>query len=233
MRPGDPQAIENLFNEIAPNYDRLNDLLSLGLHRAWKRHLLFLVSPVPGEKGLDLCCGTGDLALSLAQRLRPSGTVFGVDSASEPLEIAKKRSQKEVGASISWVKGDALATGLPSNCFDGVVMAYGLRNLSNPLAGLKEIYRLLKPDGRAGILDFSQTADNSLSSLFQKFYLRKIVVPIATKAGLREHYIYLEESLKLFPEGDSQKSFALEIGFKNAEYRRLAFGQMGILLARA
>ena len=233
MRPGDPQAIETLFNEVAPTYDRLNDLLSLGLHRVWKRQLLFLLSPVPGESWLDLCCGTGDLALSLARRLGPEGTVVGVDYAIGPLEIAKKRSLKEARTSISWVKGDALATGLPSNSFDGVVMAYGLRNLSDSLAGLKEIHRILKPGGRAGILDFNQIPDNSLRSLFQKFYLRKIVVPIATKVGLREHYVYLEESLKLFPEGHIQESLALEVGFEDAEHRRLAFDQMGLLLVRS
>ncbi|WP_320668168.1 bifunctional demethylmenaquinone methyltransferase/2-methoxy-6-polyprenyl-1,4-benzoquinol methylase UbiE [Prochlorococcus sp. MIT 1307] len=233
MRPGDPLAIEKLFNDVAPIYDHLNDLLSLGLHRVWKKRLLFLLSPMPGEHWLDLCCGTGDLTLALARKVCPKGTVMGVDSAIEPLLIATKRSSKESFRNLSWRKGDALDTGLPSNYFDGVVMAYGLRNLADPQAGLKEVHRVLKPGGRAGILDFNQIASNSIRSKFQKFYLRRVVVPIADKAGLREHYLYLEKSLQKFPQGHIQEKLALEIGFKQANHLLLAFSQMGILLLKS
>ena len=199
MKPGEPKAIEDLFNDIAPKYDLLNDLLSLGLHRVWKRQLLFELSPMSGENWLDLCCGTGDLALALTRRIRPKGSVLGIDSAIEPLLIARERSSKELLPSLSWAKGDALNTGLTSNHFDGVVMAYGLRNLSDYRAGLKEIHRVLKPGGRSGVLDFNSISERSIGYQFQRFYLRNIVVPIADKFGLKEHYIYLEESLKQFP----------------------------------
>ena len=112
----------------------------------------------------------------------------------------KKRAKKKPWLPLSWMQGDALDTGLPDNHFDGAVMAYGLRNLSNYKAGLRELHRLLKPGGRAGILDFNQLGDGSIREKFQKFYLRKIVVPIASKAGLREHYAYLEKSLNQFPK---------------------------------
>jgi len=232
MMIGDPKAIESLFNDVAPHYDRLNDLLSLGLHRAWKRKLILLLSPVSGENWIDLCCGTGDLALALAHKVSPGGVVLGVDSAKEPLAIASERSSKDSSLPISWMQGDALDTELPSDFFDGVVMAYGLRNLSNPGAGLKEIYRILKHGGRAGILDFNHIEEQSIKSWFQKFYLTKVVVPIAAKVGLREHYAYLEESLRLFPKGKDQEHLAYEIGFKEAKHYVLAFGQMGILMLK-
>ena len=95
MRPGNPSDVENLFDEVASTYDLLNDLLSLGLHRIWKRQLLLLIQPKQGESWIDLCCGTGDLALALARVLRPSGRVLGIDSASEPLELATRRSAKQ------------------------------------------------------------------------------------------------------------------------------------------
>ncbi len=233
MRPGDPQAVENLFNEVAPNYDRLNDLLSLGLHRIWKRQLLAWLAPLPGEKWLDLCCGTGDIALALAHRVSPFGTVLGVDSAIEPLSLAKKRSLEAPCLPVAWVHADALNTGLNTQDFDGAVMAYGLRNLADPKAGLKELHRLLKPGARAGILDFNQLPDKSIRSRFQKFYLRKIVVPIAAKFGLREQYVYLEESLKRFPMGHVQVDLAKEVGFSEAKHEFLAAGLMGALLLRA
>ncbi len=233
MMSGDPKAIESLFNDVAPHYDRLNDLLSLGLHRVWKRQLILLLSPLSGENWIDLCCGTGDLALALAHEVSPGGIVLGVDSAKEPLTIANERSSKEPSLAISWMQGDALDTELPSDYFDGVVMAYGLRNLSTPAEGLKEIYRVLKPGGRAGILDFNHIDEQSIRSWFQKFYLTRFVVPIAAKVGLREHYAYLEESLKLFPNGKDQEHLAYKIGFKEAKHYVLAFGQMGILMLKA
>ena len=109
-------------------------------------------------------------------------------------------------------------------------MAYGLRNLSDPQAGLKEINRVLKPGARAGILDFNSLPATSRRAKFQKFYLRKIVVPIAAKYGLREHYIYLEESLKIFPLSSAQVLLAKDVGFSEANHQPLAVGLMGALL---
>ncbi len=233
MRPGDPKLVENLFNDVAPKYDRLNDLLSLGLHRVWKKQLLDWLRPVAGEDWIDLCCGTGDLSLALARRVRPEGTVLGLDSAIQPLSFAMARAAKEPMHSISWLRKDALDTGLPSCQFDGAVMAYGLRNLSDPLAGLAEMRRLLKPGARAGILDFNHLSNSSLRGGFQKFYLRKLVVPIAAQFGLRHQYAYLEESLKNFPDGLTQETLAKEAGFEEASHRTLAAGQMGVLLLLA
>ena len=233
MRPGDPQSVENLFNDLASKYDLLNDLLSLGLHRFWKRQLLVTLSPSPGENWLDLCCGTGDLALSLARRISPEGTVLGIDSAVEPLALARKRSLKEPWLPVTWVKADVLDTGLTAEHFDGAVMAYGLRNLVDPKAGLRELHRLLKPGARAGILDFNHLPDHSMRASFQKFYLRNIVVPIAAKFDLREHYVYLEESIKCFPDGHEQECLAKEVGFSDVNYDLLAAGLMGVLFIRA
>ena len=232
MRPGDPHAVENLFNDVAPIYDLLNDVLSLGLHRAWKRHLISCLSPMPGERWLDLCCGTGDLALALARKVCPYGSVVGIDSASEPLAVARKRSQKEPKLPVDWIKGDALDTEFSSNYFDGAVMAYGLRNLTDPKKGLKELHRILKPGARAGILDFNQLSAHSNRAKFQKFYLQRVVVPTAAKFGLREHYAYLEESLKRFPRGSVQEDLALDAGFDKAKHQEIAIGLMGILLIR-
>ncbi len=233
VRPGDPEAVEQLFNAVAPNYDRLNDLLSFGMHRIWKRQLLGWLRPLPGGHWLDLCCGTGDLALVLARQLRPGGSVLALDVAEEPLAIAKQRAAVEPLLEISWLQADATDTGLPSYRFDGAVMAYGLRNLSDPAAGLKELRRLLRPGARAGVLDFNRTAEGSLAARFQRFYLRQLVVPVAAKVGLRDHYAYLEASLQQFPEGDVQVRLAREAGFSEACHRPLAAGQMGALLLTA
>ena len=230
MKPWDPAAVEQLFDAVAPRYDQLNDRLSLGLHRQWKRQLVRSLDPQPGETWLDLCCGTGDLAMELARTVRPGGRVLGLDAASAPLEVARRRQSLQPWLTVDWLQGDALQTGLASASADGVVMAYGLRNLADPAAGLEEIHRLLRPGGRAGVLDFNRLPANTPAAAFQRFYLRRLVVPVAEAVGLGEEYAYLEQSLKRFPDGAAQEELARAAGFQTVRHCQLVAGQMGLLL---
>lgn len=218
-----------MFNDVAQSYDLLNDLLSFGLHRIWKKQLLDWLQPSKGERWIDLCCGTGDMSLFLARRVCQEGEVVGVDSALNTLEIARYRANKESNLSITWHHQDALNTGLASSSFDGGVMAYGLRNLSDPVAGLCELRRLLRPGARAGILDFNPLRRGSLGGVFQTFYLRKLVVPISGIFGLHDQYTYLESSIKNFPMGTAQERLAFEAGFTSASHVPIAAGQMALL----
>ena len=232
MKPGDPAAVEQLFDAVAPSYDRLNDVLSFGLHRQWKRQLVHALKPMAGEQWLDLCCGTGDLALELGRWVRPGGAVTGLDAAAAPLERARQRQGQQPWLPVTFQQADALNTGLPRACADGAVMAYGLRNLADPLQGLKELRRLLKPGGRAGVLDFNRLPQSGAAVAFQRFYLRRLVVPAAASVGLREEYAYLEKSLERFPAGPEQERLAREAGFVEALHRPVVAGQMGILILR-
>ncbi|KGG16530.1 MULTISPECIES: bifunctional demethylmenaquinone methyltransferase/2-methoxy-6-polyprenyl-1,4-benzoquinol methylase UbiE [unclassified Prochlorococcus] len=232
MKPRDPKAIQSLFDSIAKKYDLLNDLFSFGRHRSWKRQLVTYLKPSSGEQWVDLCCGTGDLTLSLARLVRPFGSVLGIDFSGSQILQATKRALAEPWLPVSWLKRDVLNTGLPSACFDGVVMSYGLRNLSDPEDGLQEIYRLLKPGAKAGILDFSRPVEGSKTAIIQKLYLRSLVVPIASLIGLREEYAYLEKSLQTFPAGQLLEEVARKIGFQETSYKLIANGQMGILLLK-
>lgn len=240
LKPGDPEAVTALFETIAPRYDALNDLLSLGLHRLWKREAVLWIQPRPGQRLLDLCCGTGDLALLLAERVRPGGQVLGLDAAAEPLRLAAERSRTRPWLAVQWRQGDALATGLEDGWAEGAVMAYGLRNLQDPGAGLRELRRLLRPGARAAVLDFNRHDPDTqpagwprqrteLALRFQQLYLRRLVVPLADLAGIRTQYAYLEKSLETFPAGPAQERLALEAGFAEARHRPLAGGQMGLL----
>jgi ubiquinone/menaquinone biosynthesis methyltransferase len=237
FKPGDPGDVRALFDEIAPSYDRLNDLLSLGCHRLWKRRAVAWLEPHAGQRLLDLCCGTGDLALVLAAKVRPGGSVVGVDAASGPLRLAQQRSSRQPWLPVEWRLGDALATGLASASFDGAVIGYGLRNLADPAAGLAELRRLLRPGRRAAVLDFNRPDPDgpagavaaALQQRFQQVYLRALVVPTARLWGIPEQYAYLEESLRRFPTGAEQERLAREAGFRAARHRLLAGGQMGLL----
>ena len=228
--PGDPQAVTDLFEQIAPAYDRLNDLLSLGLHRIWKRQAIAWLSPQPGQRLLDLCCGTGDLALVMAEKVRPGGLVLGLDAAEAPLAQARSRAARAPWLPLEFQLGDALATQLGDGWADGAVMAYGLRNLRDPALGLQELRRLLRAGGRAVVLDFNRPEDpQGLTARFQRLYLRQLVVPLARKAGLEAQYAYLEDSLARFPTGAQQEQLALAAGFAEASHQPLAGGQMGML----
>ena len=230
IRPGDPEQVRDLFDRIAPSYDRLNDALSLGLHRLWKRQAMAWLKPEPAQRLLDLCCGTGDLALVLAEKVRPGGLVLGLDAAAAPLRQARQRAARRPWLPLEFRQGDALDTGLVDGWADGAVMAYGLRNLADAAAGLRELRRLLRPGGRAAVLDFNRAADSeSTTGVFQRFYLRRLVVPLARRAGLEAQYAYLEDSIARFPSGDEQCRLAREAGFAQAHHRPLAAGQMGLL----
>ena len=220
--------VKYMFNELASSYDNLNDLFSFGLHRIWKNRLISSLYPSSGEDWLDICCGTGDLSFILARNLREGGSVFGIDTAENQLSIARERANGFNSVPIYFLNRDALNTNLPSNIFDGVVMAYGLRNLVEPLKGIKEMHRLLKPSGRAAILDFIPLKDNSLQNFFQKKYLRNIVVPCTSLFGLGKYYKYIEESLKDFPDGDQQINLSKQAGFNTAKHIPIAGGLMGI-----
>ena len=221
--------VKNIFNRISHKYDFLNNLLSFGLHRLWKRKLVNLLEPLNGEDWADLCCGTGDLAFLISERVSPMGSITGIDSAEDILNIAKKKSELKKNKFIKWEVKDVLEINNYSTNFDGICMSYGLRNLNNVDEGIKKVFYLLKDKGRAGFFDFNHSKRNSLSNIFQKIYLRFIVVTISRLFNLGSEYEYIEKSIRNFPKKNELIKIAKEVGFKKAEYKTIFFGQMGIL----
>lgn len=183
-----------------------------------------------GATCLDLCCGSGDLARILAQRVGPKGQVYGVDFAPELLRVARQRTQASSQvASIAWVEADALKLPFEDQTFDAIAMGYGLRNVTSIPGCLQEVYRVLKPGCKAAILDFHQPQNPWLQT-FQQWYLQTIVVPVAARFGLTEEYAYLGPSLKRFPSGTEQASLAREEGFNRAIHYPIAGALMGVLV---
>ena len=230
MRNKNNNEVKTIFNKISYKYDFLNSLLSLGLHKLWKKHLVDLLKPKNGEVWADLCCGTGDLAFLINEKVRPNGYVIGIDSAREILNIAKKRSKSVKTKIIRWETKDILEIDEYLNKFDGISMSYGLRNLANVEEGIKKVFTLLNDKGRAGFLDFNHSRTNSLPHIFQKIYLRFIVVPISEIFLLSKEYAYIEKSIESFPEAKKLVLIAKEAGFKKVKYKPIFLNQMGILI---
>ena len=224
--------ISNIFNKVSYKYDFFNNLFSLGLHFLWKRKLISLLKPKNGEEWADLCCGTGDMTFLLNALVAPSGRVFGIDISEKLLNIAQRKSNNLRRSVIYWKKKDIFDLNTKFKKFDGICMSYGLRNLKNVEDGIQKVFLLLKDNGRAGFLDFNHSKKNSLSSIFQKLYLRVIVVPISGLFNLKEEYSYIEKSIQDFPKATKLIYLAKKIGFKKADYITLFGGQMGILLLK-
>ncbi len=224
--------VRTIFDRIAPVYDQLNQSLSLGLHRIWKQMTVEWSGAKPGDTCLDVCCGSGDLAQLLAERVGSSGKVFGVDFSAAQLMIAQKRLQSRYPAlPITWIEGDALNLPFPDNQFDAATMGYGLRNVTDIPHSLKELYRVLKPGGTAAILDFNHPT-NPLVQSFQRWYLDTIVVPTAQRYGMTEEYAYIAPSLERFPTGPEQVKLALQVGFSTVTHYPIAGGTMGVLVVK-
>jgi len=241
--PGEQRAsrVNELFTRIAPRYDLINDLQSFGLHRVWKRRLIDLAQPKPNERALDLCCGTGDLTFALARR---GARAVGLDFTARMLEVAIERKHNQThpdmatgnqsSASFStgtipyFVQGDALVTPFPDESFDIVTVAYGLRNLSDSTAGLREMQRVAKPGARLLVLDFGKP-DNVVWRKVYFAYL-KVFVPVLGRifCGSASAYAYILESLKHYP---AQRGVAAQmegIGLANIRIVNLLGGVMSV-----
>ena len=232
--PAAPTAtdIQGIFNRIAPVYDDLNQRLSFGLHWVWKRMAVGWSGAQAGDTVLDLCCGSGDLALLLARQVGPGGTVYGVDFSAEQLAVAAERTSRAyLPAQIHWMLGDALALPFEDHTFGAATMGYGLRNLTDIPQGLRELHRVLKPGAKAAILDFHRP-QGPLAEGFQRWYLQTIVVPTARDMGLTEEYAYIGPSVDRFPTGREQVALALEAGFDQAVHYPILGGLMGVLVVR-
>lgn len=222
--------VRAIFDRIAPVYDQLNDWLSLGQHRIWKEMAVKWSEAKPGDTCLDLCCGSGDLALRLARRVQVTGRVYGVDFSPNLLECARVRSQAQYPQPpITWVEADVLDLPFEDNSFAAATMGYGLRNVTDIQRCLKELHRVLKPSAKAAILDFHRPSNSQIRA-FQQFYLDNLVVPLADYLGVKEEYAYISPSLDRFPIGKEQIELARQVGYATATHYPIANGMMGMLV---
>jgi demethylmenaquinone methyltransferase/2-methoxy-6-polyprenyl-1,4-benzoquinol methylase len=248
--PGIERAsrVRDLFAIIASRYDRINDLQSFGLHRLWKRRLIRLARPRSGERALDLCCGTGDIAARLS---RLGLTVVGLDFSHPMLEVARNKhlgSHRNVAegspppmrpvpgamsdtgtrTGLTFMQGDAQRLPFPDASFDLVTVGYGLRNLSDWRAGLHEMWRVLRPDGRLVALDFGKPSNGIWRGVY--FGYLRCCVPVMGKifCGNAQAYAYILESLRHYPAQRGVDAHLRSLGGTNLRLINILGGAMSI-----
>ncbi|KAJ4711063.1 2-phytyl-1,4-beta-naphthoquinone methyltransferase, chloroplastic [Melia azedarach] len=222
-----------LFSRIAPVYDNLNDFLSLGQHRIWKRMAVSWSGAKTGDNVLDVCCGSGDLAFLLSEKVGSDGKVIGLDFSKDQLSVASSRQDsllKPCYKNIEWVEGDALDLPFSDCIFDAITMGYGLRNVVDKRKALEEMFRVLKPGSRASVLDFNKST-RPFTAGIQEWMINNVVVPVATSYGFAKEYRYLKSSIKEFLTGKELEKLALEVGFSRAKHYEISGGLMGNLVA--
>ncbi len=237
-RPGAERAasVQALFSRIAPRYDLINDLQSFGLHRVWKRRLVRLAQPRPGERALDVCCGTGDIALALACR---GVDTVGLDFNRPMLHVAERRKDRlarrgrvPAPGGVRFVEGDAQQLPFPDATFDIVTVGYGLRNLASWETGLEEMRRVARSGGRLLVLDFGKP-DNAVWRSAYFAYLR-LLVPLLGLLVARSAsaYAYILESLIHYPAQRGVAAKMNELGLAEVRILNLLGGVMSINYGR-
>ena len=208
-----PNAVRGMFDGIARVYDPMNRLMTAGLDQRWRR---LAVSQVvwPGDRVLDACCGTGDLAVAAEQR---GGRVVGLDFSERMLERARRKS-----GTIEWVQGDALALPFSTGEFDAATVGFGVRNLEDLEAGLRELHRVLRPGGKVAVLEI--TRPRGLLRPFFRFWFDALVPLAGRVLPGGEAYTYLPASVRRFPGPEDLTALLEGAGFEQVRYRLLGGG---------
>jgi len=208
-----PDAVRTMFDRIAPVYDAMNRVMTAGLDRRWRRITAETVVR-PGDDVLDAACGTGDLAIADA---RAGGTVTGLDFSGRMLERARRKAPQ-----LEWVQGDALALPFADGSFDAATVGFGVRNLDDLEAGLRELRRVLRPGGRLGVLEI--TRPRGPLRVFYSLWFDRIVPLLGKVLPGGAAYTYLPASVRRFPGPDELKALLERVGFGEIEVRLFAGG---------
>ena len=220
-----PGLVRDVFTSVASRYDVMNDVMSLGVHRLWKDAMADWLSPRPGMRFLDLAGGTGDIAFRILDRTNGEAEVTICDM-SEAM-VCKGRSRRETdsyGNALHWVCGDGAVMPFPDKTFDAVTVAFGLRNVADIRAVLRESRRVLRVNGRFLCLEFSQVNSASVARLYDAWSFGAIPRIGSVIARDQDAYQYLVESIRRFPDQQTLAEFMAAEGFSMVKWRDLSLG---------
>ena len=218
--------VRSVFDSVAPKYDLMNDLMSMGLHRAWKAFTLMVANPREGDKVLDIAGGTGDLALAFSKKVGKSGQVVHTDINEAMLRTGRDRLL-DAGVSLPTLVCDAEKLPFPSNHFDLVSVAFGLRNMTHKDVALTEMSRVLKPGGKLLVLEFSKVAP-PLAKAYDWYSFSVLPKLGQMVAGDDASYRYLAESIRMHPGQDELKALMKNSGFGHVDYHNMTGGLVAL-----
>lgn len=217
--------VAQVFDSVATRYDLMNDVMSLGMHRLWKKFTIALSAVKTGQKILDLASGTGDLAAEFAQRVGEAGYVYLVDINANMLQQGRiKLDDQGIVSNVYYAQANAEQLPFPDDYFDCISIAFGLRNVTNKSTALRAMQRVLKPGGRLLVLEFSHLMIAELEPLYD-FYSLNILPKLGQYiAQDSDSYRYLAESIRRHPDQDTLKNMILEADFDQCDYYNLSGG---------
>ena len=221
--------VRGVFDSVAGKYDLMNDLMSLGVHRLWKRHFIAISNIQPGQRVLDLAGGTGDIAALMSKRVGSHGRVVLSDINESMLAVGRQRMEdRGLVGNIEYSLANAEKLPFADAEFDAVTIAFGLRNVTDQPAALKEMWRVLKAGGRALILEFSKVEFEGLKKIYDGYSFG--ILPRLGKlvADDEDSYRYLAESIRKHPSQDDLADMMIDAGFSNVTYRNLTGGVVAI-----
>jgi demethylmenaquinone methyltransferase/2-methoxy-6-polyprenyl-1,4-benzoquinol methylase len=221
--------VHDVFTSVAGKYDLMNDLMSLGAHRWWKRYFVAISGITPGQRVLDIAGGTGDIAALLSRRVGSQGSIVLSDINQAMLDVGRRRLEdRGIVGNIEYSLADAQKLPFSDGEFDAVTMAFGLRNVTDKAMALREMVRVLKTGGRAMILEFSKVEIEVIRKFYDGYSFG--ILPRLGKliAGDEDSYRYLAESIRKHPGQDELADMMVETGFDNVTYRNLNGGIVAI-----
>ena len=215
----DEPQVRAMFDRIAGLYDRMNSVMTAGLHHEWRRRAADLADLSPGDRALDVATGTGDLALELAARVAPGGEVVGIDFAEKMLELARAKAGE---TNVRFETGNALALDFPDGAFDAATVGFGARNFSDLDLGLAEMARVVRPGGRVVVLEITTPRRPPLSTFFELWFDHAI--PALGRVIDSQAYSYLPLSVRRFPGPDELAAIMWRCGLRQIRYVLTAGG---------
>jgi demethylmenaquinone methyltransferase/2-methoxy-6-polyprenyl-1,4-benzoquinol methylase len=219
------KRVAGVFHSVASKYDVMNDLMSMGVHRLWKRFTIELAGVGKGDRVLDLAGGTGDLALRFSRLAGPEGEVVLSDINASMLEQGRIRLTDEgVVGNIRYAQANAEALPFPDDYFDCITIAFGLRNVTDKDQALKSMLRVLKPGGRLLVLEFSKPTNEPLTKLYDFYSFKALPLMGKLVANDADSYRYLAESIRMHPDQQTLKEMMEEAGFQRVEFFNLTGG---------
>jgi len=229
--PTDEKAklVADVFHSVAAKYDLMNDLMSFGLHRIWKRFAINQAALHAGQRVLDVASGTGDLAKACAKKIGPTGKVIMTDINEAMLQVGRDRmTDAGLLQNIEYVIADAECLPFAENDFDCVTIAFGLRNVTDKAAALRSMYRVLKPGGKLLILEFSKPTAPIISKFYDLYSFNIIPKIGELVTNDKDSYQYLVESIRMHPDQETLKSMLITAGFEDTEYFNLCGGVVAL-----